>query len=281
MKFVRTLFLFILFISSAGCIKSVSTSGMPKLEKGQPTGTLYVSYLKRSLPSGTRSVLINNDEAFRMNMGQYTKIKLNPGEYKIRIECVRIAGFHGMDSPYNTAFRMDAGAERYFMIQWDTNCKRPKKDHIREVVDKDKQDLIKSYELVAFNQMFKTEEVKVATVKPPCCDLGGHYRFPKPYRGEVTIKQNGANVEMTGRDLRLNVQARIAAETGQPHTPGPQIKITATLSGKDLTGQWWYVNQPGTKKPFSALVKTYNPYTTKVKTIQVSGELSGVWNKDK
>lgn len=282
MKITHTLFLLILFISISGCIKSVAQSGLPKLEAGKPTGTLYVGYHDKTLPSGTRVVLINNREAFRINMGQYAKIKLNPGNYTIRLGCVRVKGFHGMGSPINTGFQMAAGEEKHFMIKWNADCKNLAQDDIYQVIDNKLRAEITSYKLVTFKQSFAEKKPeRRAITKPPCCDISGHYRFPRPYKGEATIKQTGADVEITGRDLRMTVQARIAAETGQPHTPGPLMKITATLSGKKLNGQWWYVNKPGVKKPFSALVKTYNPYTKNVKMIQVGGELSGVWNKDK
>ena len=282
MKFTRSLFLLVLLVPLTGCIKSVVQSGMPKLEAGQPTGTLYVGYRDKTLPSGTRVVVIDNNAAFRINMGQYTKIKLNPGNYKIRLECVRVKGFHGMDSALNTSFQMAAGTEVYFMIKWDASCKKPAQDHIRQVVDKDKQALIKSYKLVSFKQSFAEKEPeRLAITEPPCCDISGHYRHPRPYRGEVTIKQTGAVIEMVGRDMRLSVDARIAAETRQPHTPGPQMKVVAKIEGQEIKGEWWYVNNPSVKKPFSAHVFVHKYNRSKVKSISTSGELSGVWNKDK
>jgi len=256
---------------------------MPKLEADKPTGTLYVGYRDKTLPSGTRVVLINNNAAFRINMGQYTKIKLNPGNYKIRLGCVGVKGFHhDTDSPLNTGFQMTAGTEIYFMIKWDASCKRPAQDHIRQVVDKDKQALIKSYKLVTFKQTFAEKEPeRLAITEPPCCDISGHYRHPSPYRGEVTIKQNGADIEMTGRDMMLNVAARIAAETRQPHTPGPQMKVVAKMEGREIKGEWWYLNNPDVKKTFSAHVFVHKYNRSKVKSISTGGELSGVWKKDK
>ena len=280
MKFTRTLFLLVLFIPLVGCIKSVVQSGMPSLEAGKPTGTLFVGYHKRTLPSGTRAVIINNNTAFTINMGQYTKIKLNPGNYKIRLECVQVKGFHGMDSPYNTSFQMSADEEKYFMIKWDASCRKPAKDHIRQVVDKEKQTLIKSYKLVTFKQPFaESQSHRVAITEPPCCNINGHYRHQEPLKGEVTIKQNGANIEMTGHDLILPTFAELKANAGKPPMRGPEMKIVAKMEGNEIKGQWWYVNNPSSKKTFAAKVGKHAGRKDKV--IYPDGDLSGVWYKNK
>ena len=279
MKFTRALFLLVLFTLSAGCIKSVSQSGLPKLEAGKPTGTIYIGYHDKTLPSGTRVVLINGREAFSINMGQYVRLQLNPGNYTIRLGCVGTKGFSGTDSPLNTGFQVTAGVEQYFMIKWNAHCKKLKQDDIYQVLDKQQQAEIKSYKLLAFEQGTKISQDRLDIAEPPCCEISGAYRHQEPLKGRVTIKQNGADLEMSGHDLIMPTFAQIQANNGLSKGNSPTMKIVAKLQGEEIKGEWWYEKNPAAKKPFNAKIGKHAGRKDKV--IYVDGEMAGVWYKVK
>jgi len=279
MNIYRNLFLVFALASLFGCVRSVSTSAMPTIEEGKPTGTVYVGYVKKLLPSGTRQVIFDDQAIFSINGGEFSKFKVSPGEHTVRMECVSIGGWSDRNSKYNTSFTIKPDQDVYFMIGFDRKCKRPQKNDILQVTDLSKQELIKSYKDLNFQQKFTKKSNFVPTVLGPCCEINGKYTRQKPLYGEVTITQSGSELVMLGRDLLTLSFSQIMATAGKPHTPGSEIKIVAKLNGKDIVGEWWYMTEPDKKKPFNATVGKHAGRKDMV--IYTGGDMSGVLYKSK
>ena len=151
---IHHLLLFVLLMSVSACMKSVVTSGLPKLEEGMPTGTVYVGYGEKMLPSGARMVLFDNSDIFAINAGEYTKFKVTPGSYKLRVECVREGGWSDVDSNQNTLFNISEDDELHFMIRADQNCKKPLKGDIKLVSGTELQNVLLAFKYLDFRQFY-------------------------------------------------------------------------------------------------------------------------------
>lgn len=271
MKLFRVLCVGLSF-ALAGCISSRAIN-MPTLVEGASTGTVYVGYIKKPLPSGTREVVVDGRTAFRINAGEYTKFQLATGSHHIHAQCIKNSGFSGLNGQADNTFTLAENESVYFMVQFDTNCKKSSKKDIQLVTEAEQRETLLGYKALNFKQTYAKAK---AMPKPAkfTGDLNGNFQRQEPLVGSAEIEQKGDKVFITGHDLLTPTPDQVMSRGPEAFKSG-EIKVEATLVGKDINGQWWFTNKPESKKPFSATIGKHVSVKNDF-VIYTSGEFAGV-----
>ena len=143
----KSFFAFVLMLSilSAGCA-SGPIGKLPTISNDKPSVEVTVIRVS-SIVGATNSykITLNGNDIFGIRSGQYTKFKLNEGEYHIGVKC--FGGWTPTWKEDSLKFNVTPNSNSYFLISPNLSCAS-----IKAITETEAQEKIKESKYVSMEQ---------------------------------------------------------------------------------------------------------------------------------
>ena len=122
---IKSLLVLVSAILIAGCASGPLTR-LPTIEDEKRSGEVTVIRISSFIGvAGSYIIILNGAEIFGIRSGQYTKFKLNEGEYEIGVKCSDLMGpicFGGPRRLDSLKFSATSNSSSYFLVSPNFSC---------------------------------------------------------------------------------------------------------------------------------------------------------------